>query len=142
MKNKIYFGLIILAATSLFFASCQPEDKNNTKPAADPRDVFVGSWLTKESCSGTPTISTFTITVSLVSSNTTEVNFSNFNQLGSSFAAIASVSGTSATFPSQVVSGNTISGSGSINSAGNEVNLTYTVNDGAQTDSYTAKLTK
>lgn len=141
MKNKLFIGLAIITATILLFPSCQPDNKD-TKPAADSRDAFIGSWLTKESCVGTTTPSTFTITVSKVSSNSTEVNFSNFNQLGSGFAAHGVISSTNVSFSSQVVSGNTISGSGTINAAGTEMNLSYTVNDGAQTDNYTAKLTK
>jgi len=67
----------------------------------------------------------------------------NFYNLGYGIELTANLSGLSISIPSQVVDGNTISGSGSITSGYKTIDFTYTVNDGGGViDHVTAEYTK
>ena len=68
----------------------------------------------------------------------------NFYQLGSGVQVEIMVSGgTTITIQSQKVSGITFSGSGTVNAAGNRINLTYTADDGGgEVDHVTSEYTR
>lgn len=63
----------------------------------------------------------------------------NFYNLGLGKEVVADLSGLSIAIPSQVVDGNTISGSGSIAADYKTIDFTYTVNDGGDVDHVTAQ---
>ena len=117
------------------------EDENNTN--VDPRAKFVGTWSCKETCNLDNTSSTFTITISENANNSSEILISNFSQLSPSVEARAIVSGSSLSFPQQQVSSfEIVSGNGTFDSKGTTINLNYFLNDGGQTDGYSAVCTK
>ena len=131
-------------AVFLFFAAfyaCQP-DKPDDPVAEDPRDKFEGNWVCQENCTSDSTHTTFSVSISSNSSTENEVLIYNFSLLGTGYSARGIVSDFNLTLPSQVVSSNTINGNGTMNSSKNQINLTYSINDGAATFNYTATYTK
>ena len=139
MRKSIY---IITSLLVLFFTSCKKDDDTNTDES-DPRAKFEGSWTCRETCKGDGSTSTFAVTITKSSSNTSEILMSNFNSLGSAEKIRAAVSGYNLTIPQQASTTNyQISGSGSMNDKKTSINMSYSVNDGSVTDEYTAVLTK
>jgi len=115
---------IAFATISLFIASCSDE---TVDPTVDARDKFTGSWLCKETISGTP--SSFTITISKVGSSDS-LKISNFSNYGtSSPQTYAEISGNSIVIPFQNITttGIAVQGSGIYSSSGGEkINMNYT----------------
>lgn len=115
---------IAFACIALFVASCSDE---TVDPAVDVRDKFTGSWLCKETITGSaPT--TFTITISKVGSGDS-LKISNFSNYGtSSPQTYAEVSGNSIVIPQQYITTTAISVQGSgiySNSGGEKISLNY-----------------
>ncbi len=139
MKKGVY---IITSLLLFFFASCKKDD--NTDPTEDdPRAKFEGTWNCKETCKKDGTYVTFAVTISKSTSNSTEILIANFNQLGSTENIRAIVTGYNFTVPQQPTSTNyQVSGSGTMDGKKTSMSMSYSVNDGAQTDEYTAVLTK
>ncbi|MFM7016483.1 MAG: hypothetical protein ACKOX3_09170 [Bacteroidota bacterium] len=120
--KKIFW--VAFASLTLFVASCSDE---TVDPATDPRDKFTGSWLCKETVTGTPTQS-FTITISKVGSGDS-VKISNFSNYGTSAPqTYAEISGNSIVIPLQNITTTAIpvQGSGIYSSSGGEkISLNY-----------------
>ncbi|MDD5569867.1 MAG: hypothetical protein PHD97_01800 [Bacteroidales bacterium] len=139
MKKGIY---ILTSLLLLFFASCKKDDENDT-PEDDPRVKFEGNWTCKETCKKDGSTVTFSVTISKSTSSSSDILIANFNQLGSAEKISAVVAGYNLTIPQQTTStGYQISGSGTMDSKKTSISMSYSVNDGAQTDDYTAALTK
>lgn len=119
--------------------SCTPEDET-PKPAEDARDKFVATWTCRETCGGQTV--TFQVSIEKNASNSTEILIDNFNQLGTSNKAKGIVAGANITIAQQNVGGFAVNGSGSIDTKQTTINLSYNVDDGAQTEVYSAVLTK
>ena len=97
-------------------------------PGAD-RDKYVGTWLCKETYTGSaPT--TFTISIQKHGSDDTLYVY-NFNNLGMPFKTIWLVSGNSVTIPAQSVTQVSLSGSGFYSN--DKINLNYTSDGDAVT---------
>lgn len=97
---------------------------------------FVGSYSAIDVCSS----GTYSYNASIAASSTT-VNgliITNFGGFGTSLSAIATVDGNNMTVPSQSLAGVNVSGSGSINSAATQIQITYTANDGTASDNCTS----
>ncbi|MFH0864666.1 MAG: hypothetical protein V1904_00620 [Bacteroidota bacterium] len=137
--KKTFRYLFTLASLTCFLVSCDPDD-NNPPDDTDPRDKFVGSWSCNENSSQNG-ISTFTVTISLNTGNSTQIYLSNFYGLTSN-QVYAVIAGNSATIPSQTVSTFTINGSGTMSSANTKIDWSYNVNDGADIDNCTAVFSK
>ncbi len=137
MKNHTYKLLFGAAAGGiLLLASCS---KNDSDPVTDPRDQYVGSWTTVETCNSSSS-QTFTITVSKSVSDNVSIKIQNFYNLGSSTYTFAKTSGNSITIESQSVSGWNLHGSGNFSSG--KINFTYYADDGVQKDTCSAACTK
>ncbi len=118
---------IAFATISLFIASCSDE---TVDPTVDARDKFTGSWLCKETVTGSPAQS-FTINISKVGSGDS-VKISNFSNYGTNPPqTIALISGNSIVIPFQnitpTVPSISVQGSGIYSSNGGEkINMNYT----------------
>ena len=138
MKNKSKLILLIVAGVILTINSCT-KDSTSNPTVTDNRDALVGTYTDVETRGSTN--QTFNIVVSKSNADNTKILVSNFNLAGSNvFTSMTVNSSTSLTIPSQVVSGSTLAGSGTVN--GNKINFTYTDNDGITTTNVTAVCTK
>ncbi|MFA6923940.1 MAG: hypothetical protein WC223_06765 [Bacteroidales bacterium] len=140
MKKVIY---ILTSLFLLFFTSCKKDDNTNTSNE-DPRTKFEGTWTCKETCKKDGSFTAFPVTISKNTSNSTEILIANFNNLGQTDNLHAIITGYNFTIPQQSYTSSNypVSGSGAIDSKQTSINMNYLVNEGAQTDEYTAVLTK
>jgi hypothetical protein len=117
--SSIAFAIIVL-----LIASCTDE---TVDPTTDPRDKFTGSWLCKETITGSP-VQTFTITISKVGSGDS-VKISNFSNYGTTAPqTYAEIAGNSIVIPFQNITttGIPVQGSGLYSSSGGEkINMNY-----------------
>ncbi len=75
MKNIIIiFGILI--GSALLWQSCTKED--NILDDGDSRESFVGDWTANDQCSK----QTYGVSISIDASNSSQVNISNFANLG------------------------------------------------------------
>jgi len=160
-KVKILISTLALG-TVLFFASCTKDECKDvtcdnggvctagvcdcatgfegTNCETKSNAKFVASYNGSDVC----TSGNYTFTANIAASSTIAngVIITNFAGFGSSFTVLATVDGSTLTIPSQSVSGIALSGSGTLNSAGNAIQLTYTANDGTLSDNCTGTWTK
>jgi hypothetical protein len=129
IRNIIAF--IAIGAT-VFLASCAKED-NSPSGTGDVRDKFTGTWTCNEN-SQQHGSSTYTMTINKASSPD-QVIAKNFYGLGTSTNTIIVIDGNNMIIQSQVVSGNTLSGSGSYNNG--NLSITFSADDGQTVDQVT-----
>jgi hypothetical protein len=143
MKKIIYKICIVASMVSLIIACAKDDSTDNSSTPTDPRTKFTGSWLCKETSHINGT-STYPVTISLNSGNSTQIFMSNFYQLGSSIQTYGVVANNNITIPSQAVGSNFhVSGTGIMPSSGTTtINWNYYVNNGADIDTCTAVYTK
>jgi hypothetical protein len=136
--QSISFRKLALAVipVAFFAVSCQPDE--TTEPA-DDRDKFVDSWQVTETSSQVGQTN-YEVHINLAP-NTTQVQIENFYNVGFSYKAIATVSGTTLTIGNQTYNASQLQGSGSMN-GNNTINMNYTVNDGSSIDTCTAVMTR
>jgi len=79
--------------------------------------------------------------MNLSAASTTQVLMENFYNVGFSFKAVATVSGSNLSLSSQTYNGSQLQGSGRMN-GNNSINMSYTVNDGSAIDTCTSVLTR
>ncbi|MFH0894257.1 MAG: hypothetical protein V2A54_07465 [Bacteroidota bacterium] len=135
--------LVVFTSVFMLFAAfyaCTPDTPDPV--VVDPRDKFEGNWTCQEFCSSDNTNTTFSVSISTNSTTESEILISNFSLLGAGYSAKGIVSDYNLTIPSQTVSSNTVQGTGTMNTGQNSISLSYTINDGAATFSYTATYTK
>lgn len=135
--QNFYKTFAIAAIVTLILAGCEGSDL--TGPT-DARDNYLGSWTATENPG--PNQTTFPVTITKDVNNSDRIFLANFNNLGGSIKPYGVVNGNSVTIPSQLISGNTMSGSGTYNSGNQTISLSYTVNDGNGDVSYTATLSQ
>ena len=140
MKNL--FKYLTIVTLVIFIASCAKED-DPINGVSDARSKYVGTWTAQE----TSTVfgsSTYALTISTSNSNNEDVLIKNFYNLGSNTFTIGTVNvdgnANSMQIKQQVVSGNTISGSGSLSNG--TLTFSFTSNDGQTNDSVTITATK
>ena len=135
-RIPLYIGLLAVAIAGL--PGCAKEDSGDPNIPGSDRDKYTGSWLCKETYSGSSNPNTFTINIQKHGADDTLYVY-NFNNLGSSDYAIWLVSGNSVTIPNQDVSSTqvNISGSGFYNDG--ELDLTY-FSDGDQVSANCTRL--
>lgn len=140
MKTLKKLPQILIVASIIYFSSCAKTDPL-TPDTGNTRDNLVAQWsCTENSKSGGNT--TFAVNITKSTSNSTQVLMDNFYNLGTANKAIIDVSGSTLIIPSQPpLLGNNILGTGTFVSS-HQINLAYTVNNGASIDSCTAILTK
>jgi hypothetical protein len=136
MKNKTKLLLIPFLAIG-FLTACQPEEEPTP---ADARDPFVDQWTCAENSSQIGATS-YTVHINKSTSSNTQIQLENFYNIGFTFKANATVSGTSVTIPTQQYNGNDLHGSGS-KTGPNTITLTYYMDNGSTIDTCTATLTR
>ncbi|MCY7410083.1 MAG: hypothetical protein LH473_07405 [Chitinophagales bacterium] len=90
-------------------------------------DRFIGNWDAFDSCQTNNY--GYTATISASSSVINEILITNFGQFGTSFVATGTVTGISITIPVQNVQGIVLSGAGTIDTAADEISITFSVKD-------------
>ncbi len=132
-RNKF---TIIALSLSAAFASCTTEE-NPTN--FDDRDDFTGNWSCQETGSSSGT-SSYTVSISKSTTDSTAILISNFYGLGNSQKAIGIVDGNSLTIPQQTVDNlNVLGGNGTL--TGSTINLNYAISSGS-IDNITATYTR
>ncbi len=119
--RKIKYGIYFLAVAA-FFSACADDNAADPNVPGSDRDKFVGDWLCKETVTGSPSSTTFTITIQKHGVEDTLYVY-NFNNIGAPFYAIWLVSGNSVTIPNQTISQVDLVGSGFYDN--DKINLNY-----------------
>lgn len=140
-KTRLLLPGTLLMFGLVFFSSCQPDEDDETTPTAE-RDKFLGTWTCREDSKDNGS-STFTVHIRESATGKEYISIENLYNFGFQHKANAVISGNGATFaiPSQKISGNMVSGSGSLQGT-STINMNYTVDDGAGTDTVVAVLKK
>jgi hypothetical protein len=132
-KNILRFLFLALILSSAIISCTKEEDPSVT--SGDDRDKFLGAWHVSSHHTQFGD-KTWDMNVTASNSASDQILISNFN-LNSGTTTTANVDGSSFTIPSQVVSSETIKGSGTYSSNG-KLSFSYTSNDGIATDTVTA----
>lgn len=122
-------------AAFLFLISCEEDPIN-----VDDRTQWLGAWVCNET-SGSSSPQSYSITV-YEGTTLDEVTISGLHNEGATWTITANVYNRQLSIPTQTVSSLTISGSGSISTNGERVDLTFTFNDGAGPDDVIAYWTR
>ena len=142
LKSLSRFSFVLVTAMSLL-SSCVKDDTGDVINTPDARDKYVGSWKCQETSQQFGN-TTYTITIAKSGNDSTAVLLYNFYQLGATVGTKATVnisaSANTLTIGTQVVSGTTMTGSGSFD--GTRINFSYTASDGQINDNVTAVCTR
>ena len=120
------------------FTSCEIQNDNDP---ADERDNITGTWKCQEVDQSNKTIN-FEAVISKHVTDSAKIWVDNFSGLGRGIKVSVGMGGHLLTIPKQTVDGNTISGSGSISSSYNQIDWTYSLDDGGGKENYTANYTR
>lgn len=133
-----FLFLIFSVLLSVLIWSCEPDDPDDPD-TTDAREKFTGTWTCVEQSQ-----LTYSVDISLSTTNTAEVYLSNFHHLGESEKALGSVTGFAITIPEQpMCSGEwIIKGSGMMGANEKTISFQYTVAGGPTTDTINATYTK
>lgn len=132
-KVVILFSILVF-----LFSSCEKDEPSTS--TGDPRDLYIGVWECQENSTQNG-ISIFDVIIYKSQTSSTQVLIENFYKYGPTFAPFAEVSGNSIVIPSQVIQGNIVQGSGTLQST--TINMSYTIDDGnLVVDNVTAVFTK
>jgi hypothetical protein len=126
MKKKSYLILIISILLIFNLPSCIPEDEElNT---GDPRDEVVGTWLCDEN---SPTFQhqVYDVGISKSSADSSEIKISNFFGLGVWSQTRAIYNSGQLVIPTQTLENYTITGTGTVSSDNQTINLQYIVTE-------------
>ncbi|MCW3072710.1 MAG: hypothetical protein JWO44_2600 [Bacteroidetes bacterium] len=140
MKKLIPFIFASGLFGILLFSGCAKEEEPapETPAGTDARAAFHGHWAIAENSSMNGA-ATYNVDIT-DSSNASFIQFAYL--YGYHTKVRATVSGSSLTIPSQVVEGNSVSGSGTLTNA-NQINMSYLVwLGGSNYDTVSAVLTK
>lgn len=140
MKKLTPFALSAVFAATLLLSACAKEDEPepDASGTTDPRVKFHGHWYNAENSSQNGSSSYYVDITD--SSNASYLLLSYL--YGYSTKIRATVNSNSLTIPSQVVEGNSVSGSGTLVNS-NQISLNYLVwLGGSNYDTVTATLTK
>ena len=136
MKKNILKLFTIAALFSFVFESCQKDSETNPATSTSDRDKFLGTWITSSNGAVHGTLN-FSMTITAGTSSASQIKMENFDGEGTGTFVFAEVSGTNAVIQQQVVSGDTIQGSGNYSSNGT-FSFTYTFRDGQTVDNRAA----
>ena len=128
MKKNIYFLIVVLSGISILIMSCE---KSEPEVTSSDRDKYIGTWDGQSDGSGGHR--NFPLIITISNSAPDQIKMENFD--GGSGIVFATVSGNSISIPSQLVSGETILGTGS--HLGNSLSFTFNVNDGQSSENRT-----
>jgi hypothetical protein len=135
MNRKIARFFILAVSFALLLDACsKTEDPINTSD----REKFLGYWYCTSACTQNPS-SSFNMNITAGNSSPDQIVMENFD--GRGVKVIGYVSGSSFSIPgapTNVFSGDTISGSGSYNSSTSKISISFTVRDGQTVDQCSA----
>ncbi len=117
--------VILVFVFGIFFYSCKNE-VDTLDPNVDVREVLVKTWKCNES-DGKNT-RTYDVTVTKDPSNTNKILIGNFHNLSASKLSVV-VAGTNMTIASQSIDNYTFAGSGTFDTNGSRIQLTYSADD-------------
>jgi hypothetical protein len=141
MKKTVWIGLIFISIAGLLYTSCEPVQD----PAdSDPRIAYTGDWQFLENTSLKSTNSqSYVATISIDSSNSSQVLISNFENSGPKIITTGIVTSGQLVVSSQTLSnGWIVEGAGIMaNSAKTEMTWTYSITAGGDFSKYTAVAT-
>jgi hypothetical protein len=112
----------------LVLISCTDEE-SILVPDVDPKDKFIGTWNVREETAGQVT-SNHESVVTNDPNNSAQIIIYNINGLGDSEKIAALVAGNTLQISQAIITGITISGSGSYSGTGFIINLTVDEGDG------------
>ncbi|MFN3556703.1 MAG: hypothetical protein ACK4VN_12125 [Bacteroidales bacterium] len=135
--RNLFFLLLLFV---LSFAACTDEDIDDL--FGDPVEKFLGTWRCEEQGSISGGGWNYEVRIRRNPSNSSEIQIENFNLQGFNERATALVTGNSFTIPSQRICDNTLEISGSGSFSNNQINLTYSTNDSATLENFTARYYK
>jgi hypothetical protein len=137
IKSILFSSVILL----LLLNSCEKKDYENTALTASK---LVGQWRCEEHSSiYKSTMDFYTVNITVNESDSSKVLIENFYQLGGFYQVEAHIASMSLNISSQIVDNMKIQGNGTIKSGFDEINWTYTVDDGSGLiDQVTATFTK
>lgn len=127
--------LFLGMAVFLLLSSCEKDPVN-----IDDRTQWLGSWICNET-SGDFSPQSYSISI-VEGTNLDEVIIRGLHNEDASFAVLANVYNFQLILSTQTVNDLTINGSGTINSSGSRVDMTFTFNDGSGDDHVTAYWTR
>jgi hypothetical protein len=127
--KKIKLSAITLTVLLFTITGCE---KTEEDPITDDRDKFIGTWDGQSNGPGGQR--SFNLVITASNSAPDQILMDNFD--GGSGIVYANVNGNSLAIPSQIVSGETIAGSG--NFTGSTINFTFTIDDGQGVENRTA----
>ena len=139
MKSKNFYRIVLVALVlAIGITGCQKDDTTDPGTTSLERDKFLGTWkvISNSSVFGSQN---WQMTINASSSSTDGILIKDFDQKPST-TTTGSVSGNSFYIPQQIVSGDTIAGSGSYNNG--SLSFSYTVRDGQTVENVTATATK
>lgn len=140
MKIKFHKRLLLFPIIAASIIACTPEEQQEELPT-DPRDKYLGSWICSET-SKTFGPATYTMVAKKNTSNSNQMHFGNFYQLGMDSLTKVDLNSNIFTIAQQTISGHIISGDGS-SPADNKINFSFVIDDGGGVpDTVTAVLTK
>jgi hypothetical protein len=124
-------GILLLV---ILLSSCTLEDPTEL---IDDRDAFIGTWNVVESC----TKDYYQVNITKDPGNSSQVTIQNFwNIPNCSNPPYAIIAGSSIVIPSQSICSDNFEVGGSGSMSKSKINLTFTVNDGADLYTCTATL--
>ena len=128
MKKNIYFLIVVLFGMSILIMSCE---KSEPEVTSSDRDKYIGTWDGQSDGSGGHR--NFPLIITISNSAPDQIKMENFD--GGNGIVFATVSGNSLSIPSQVVSSETIQGTG--NHLGVSLSFSFTVYDGQVSENRT-----
>jgi glycosidase len=142
MSNTSKTYLFIFIALCITATSCAPDEDGPT-PGQDARDKYIGQWKATET-SQLFGASVYNINISKSASSESQIRITNFYQLGNNTNTFSEVNvsgdGNSLTVFQQLVSGQTLIGTGTFSNS--KIKFTFTANDGQNVDNVTMDCTK
>lgn len=141
---KIKLPIFLTFSVLVIFTACQKDDDTptpNNQPTSDTRAKYTGTWVVNENSTLYGT-SAYQVDINPHSSISNRIVIDNFYNLGFTTShAQVEVSNSSLNIIQQTISGQTISGNGTLNNS-TTITLTYYANDGVATDTVNATYTK
>ena len=140
MKKLLSFVIAGSLFSVVLLTGCGKDDETqpeNPSTSSDPRAGFIGQWAISENSSQTG-VATYNVNIA----DSTNASYVLISYLWGTHTKVrATVSGSNISVPTQIVEGNSFSGSGTLANA-HRINLTYYVNQGGSIDTVVAALTK
>jgi hypothetical protein len=134
MKKGILRIFVLSAVISVFAIGCAKEDEPLPDPGTPDRDKFFGTWHVTSNHTQLTVPQYWDMIITASNSSSDQILIKDFDQQTGT-TIYATVNGNSFSIPAQVISGETVQGSGSY--SGGNLTFSYTATD-TQTDNVNA----